>query len=181
MSKENLLDLLKVFQPFDDTEVNARERILNFVINNEIVFGKENIDGHITGSAWILDFERQSVLLTHHSKANKWFQLGGHSETNETIFETALREAKEESGLTTLKSLSDEIYGINIEKIPERKSEKEHFHFDIFFIFEADKEEKLIITKESKDLRWISLDQVSNITDDRSVLRMIRKMQKKGV
>ena len=37
-------------------------------------------DGHITGSAWVVDPAGSRVLLTHHRKLGKWLQLGGHSD-----------------------------------------------------------------------------------------------------
>jgi len=177
MTKDSLLKSLECFESFDTIEVNAKRQIINFIVNNDIIFGKENKDGHFTGSAWIVDYERKNVLLAHHAKADEWFQLGGHLETNETVYEAALREAIEESGLTTIKVLSDKIYGIDVQNVSQRKNEKSHIDFDIFFIFEADKNEELKITNESKDLRWVSVDEVHKITNDEAVLRMIRKMK----
>src|ERR1039458_3925150 len=39
------------------------------------------------------------ILLIHHRKLDKWLPLGGHIELDEDPEQTALREAKEESGL----------------------------------------------------------------------------------
>jgi 8-oxo-dGTP pyrophosphatase MutT (NUDIX family) len=40
------------------------------------------------------------VLLIHHRKLDKWLPLGGHIELDEDPEQAALREAREESGLT---------------------------------------------------------------------------------
>ena len=37
-----------------------------------------------------------------------------------------------------------------------------------------------MVTSESKDLRWVSADEVSTLTDEESVLRMVRKWQDAG-
>lgn len=134
--------------------------MIDFLLNNEIIFGKENKDGHFTGSSWIINSDKSKALLTHHAKLNKWLQLGGHSETDESTFDTALREAQEESGLNSIKALSDEIFDIDVQYIPEYKGEKEHFHYDIRFVFEADEGEKINLTEESKEVSWVSLDDI---------------------
>src|SRR6478672_5737164 len=40
------------------------------------------------------------VLVIHHRKLDRWLPLGGHIELDEDPEQAALREAKEESGLT---------------------------------------------------------------------------------
>ena len=42
----------------------------------------------------------QKVLLVHHRKLQKWLPLGGHIELDEDPENAALREAREESGLS---------------------------------------------------------------------------------
>ena len=56
--------------------------------------------GHITAAAWILSADRRRSLLTHHRKLDRWLQLGGHADGQWHVEEVALREAREESGLT---------------------------------------------------------------------------------
>jgi hypothetical protein len=45
-------------------------------------------------------------------------------------------------------------------------------------LFEADRNVPLKITNESKDLQWVMLDQVEQLTREESVLRMVRKTQR---
>src|SRR5437879_2613661 len=69
---------------------------------------RECVPGHITASTVVLDDSRSRVLLTLHSKVKAWLQLGGHCEAADvTLYDAALREATEESGILGLRLLPD--------------------------------------------------------------------------
>lgn len=178
MNRENLICLLENYIPLYTEEQQYKEKILDFINKSDIIFGKKNKAGHITSSAWIVNRDRSKVLLTHHQKLDRWMQLGGHTEEEELVLQGALREAQEESGLEYIKSLSDNIFDIDVHSIPEYKGEPAHVHYDIRFVFEADSEEMPKISKESKDVKWIPIEKVINYTQERSVLRMTRKAVK---
>lgn len=141
-------------------------------------FQRTHLPGHITGSAWISDTEGKAVLLTHHAKLNKWLQPGGHADGDENVMRVALREAEEETGLTTLKPFYDHIFDIDIHPIPARGDMPEHLHYDIRYWFQADRNSDLVVTEESHDLRWVSLDELPEVCNgNASMMRMARKMQ----
>ena len=131
-------------------------------------------DGHITGSAWIVCPKRRRVLLTHHRKLEKWLQLGGHSDGDGNTLWVAQREAEEESGLT-VNPVSKNVFDIDIHTIPARGDDPEHKHYDVRFLFEADDHAQLTISDESNDLRWVSIEDLNELTSEESVLRMVRK------
>jgi 8-oxo-dGTP pyrophosphatase MutT (NUDIX family) len=178
MDKQELIKLLVNYNTSYKEEEEYKKQMLEYLHSNEVFLGKGNKQGHITGSSWIVSTDRKKVLLTYHRKLNKWLQLGGHTEEGEDILEAALREAKEESGLLNIRAVSKEIFDLDVHMIPARKDEKEHFHYDIRFIFEADDEDSLQISSESKDLKWVPLEQVINYSATRSILRMVEKTKK---
>lgn len=134
--------------------------------------------GHLTGSAWIVDASRRRTLLTHHHKLDKWLQLGGHADGDPDLRTVALREAAEESGLKRLRLLSSSVFDVDRHLIPPRKTEPEHYHYDLRFLIEADPAETLTITRESKDLAWIDLAQVASLNPEESMARLVRKTQR---
>lgn len=150
-------------------------RLRAFVETHADCFERSLLTGHITASAWILDLDRRYTLLTHHGKLDKWLQLGGHTDGDADVLGSALREAREESGLAEVSAISTEIFDVDIHRIPARKSEPEHFHYDVRFLLEADRAAPLAISSESKDLRWVPLCDVDQLTQEESVLRMLRK------
>ena len=131
--------------------------------------------GHLTGSAWIVDASRGRVLLTHHRKLDKWLQPGGHADGDPDLLAVALREAREETGLTRLRAVSPAVFDVDRHRIPPRGDTAEHWHLDLRFLVEADPEEALIISDESHDLAWVDLSRVAALNPEESMLRMVRK------
>ena len=139
-------------------------------------FERSRIAGHITGSAWVVNSSYTHVLMTHHAKLEKWLQLGGHADGDSNIKNVATKELKEESGLTKIELLSSSIFDLDIHTIPERKVEKEHEHFDIRYRCVAEMSEPLHLNHESKELAWIPLGKLDELTKgNRSIIRMSEK------
>ena len=150
-------------------------KTLHLLINDNDCFKRTNWHGHFTASAWIIDKSRKWILMTHHRQLNIWLQLGGHAEDNINLLEVALKEAKEESGINNFNIISENIFDLDIHKIPKYCSSPEHLHYDVRFILEADKLEKLSISNESNDLAWIKVEDVLNLNPKKSISRMIYK------
>jgi len=170
-----LLSLLEAYVPSHATDAEARDRILDFVRRREDCFERTLLEGHVTGSAWIVNPSRTRCLLTHHRKLERWLQLGGHADGQADVLEVAMREAREESGLTSLRAVSEAIFDCDVHPIPARKSEPEHFHYDVRFLLEADDAEPLVVSEESKELAWVALGDVRALESDESVMRMVSK------
>lgn len=176
MHRKLLLQKLKEYHGIDAHEETMRLRIVDFIEQNKDCFERTLLIGHITASALIVNQQRTHTLLTHHHKLEKWLQLGGHSDGDPNSLNVALREAEEESGLKKITPVSDKIFDVDVHPIPERKIEPQHFHYDIRFLFEADDNEPLTMSNESKDLAWIPLNRIKEYTNEESVLRMVRKV-----
>lgn len=142
-------------------------------------FHRDHLPGHITASCWIVDESRQFTLLTHHAKLNRWLQPGGHADGDENVMAVALREAQEETGLTSLALIHNSIFDIDIHPIPARPDFPQHDHYDIRFLFQASMHEPLTITSESNDLAWKPVNALPILTDNNeSILRMAEKIRK---
>jgi 8-oxo-dGTP pyrophosphatase MutT (NUDIX family) len=175
MHRQSLLNLLHQHQPCDAHEAAMLRQFVAFVEQHPDCFERSLTVGHVTGSAWILDRDRTHVLLTHHRKLNKWLQPGGHADGDADVLGVALREAVEETGLTHIEPASNEVFDVDIHAIPARGHEPQHFHYDVRFLFHADRNTPLVITEESHDLAWVPLDNVRGYDVDESVLRMVAK------
>ena len=178
MNRETILEQLRTHRPLDEREAGMRQAIETFVLEHERFHDHALQIGHLTGSAWILDRAHSHALLTHHRKLNLWVQLGGHVENDSNMFSAAWREAREESGLVEVQPIHDHIFDVDIHEIPARHDEPKHFHYDIRFVFCADRHSPLTISSESKNLAWVALDRIPERTQEESILRMIRKTER---
>jgi len=168
-------NFLKQYKPTGKDEVRMVKQTINFVETQPTCFERSLAIGHITASVWITDEKLEMALFCHHKKLDKWLQLGGHCDGNPNVHEVALKEAQEESGLQSLKFKSEAIFDVDIHTIPQHKNVAEHLHYDIRFWLIADKTHLLIVSKESKDLKWIPINEVDQYNSERSIIRMVEK------
>ncbi|WP_327304652.1 NUDIX hydrolase [Streptomyces sp. NBC_01298] len=126
--------------------------------------------GHITGSALVIDPERERVLLTLHKKLGMWLQMGGHCEPGDTsIAGAALREAVEESGIAEgLTLVPGGPVRLDRHPIPAPCN----WHLDVQYAVLAPAGALEAISDESLDLRWFPYAQVAEVADT-SVVRLL--------
>jgi ADP-ribose pyrophosphatase YjhB (NUDIX family) len=175
MNRDQTLQLLDLHQPADAHEARMLMDIKDFVRRYDDFHSRAQSAGHLTGSAWILDEDCTHALLTYHGKFDCWVQLGGHVEDDVDMLSASLREAREESGLDEVKPMSDYIFDVDVHAIPANPKEPAHFHYDIRFLFTADRHTPFVVSSESKDLAWVELEKIAELTSEESVLRMVRK------
>lgn len=169
------MNKLQAYVPTDKRDERVRDEIAEFVHEHSDCFERSLTIGHITGSAWIVNRRRDRFLLTFHKKLGLWLQLGGHADGNSDILAVAMQEACEESGIEIITPISDDIFDLDIHRIPEHKGVAEHYHYDVRFFCEADHSEKLIVSDESHDLAWLSVAEIKGLTNEESILRMLRR------
>ncbi|MCS6807775.1 MAG: NUDIX hydrolase [Bacteroidota bacterium] len=179
MHRQMLLRLLEEYQPTNDDEQRIREVMIQFIHEHHDCFMRELQVGHITASAWVLNATLSKVLLIQHRKLNKWVQIGGHCDGDNDVLRVALREVVEESGIFDIVPFSPEIFDIDIYTVPECRTaeglEPAHLHYDVRFIVIADDTFPLSHNSEVRDIQWVALEDVSKLTQEQSVLRMVAK------
>ena len=180
MHRQPLLNLLRQHHPADPDEQAMTQSTIAFVEQQPNCFERSLLAGHVTGSAWIVSVARQPndlthVLLIHHRKLDRWLQPGGHADGDPDVAGVALREAQEETGLSSLRLLHPAIFDVDIHPIPARKDVPAHLHYDIRFLLEADSTEPFGDSDEIRDIRWFSLRQATECVDSESMFRLLRK------
>ena len=81
--------------------------------------------------------------------------------SDQSAFESALREAREESGLDELRALSASPIDLDIHIIPARGRAPEHAHYDVRYAFVASDPTSARCSEESTGLQWLSHRQLS--------------------
>lgn len=176
--RQSLVTALKNYQTQFSEEQLFIPKFID-LLQHADAYERLHLPGHITGSAWIVNSDLSKVLLVKHAKLNKWLQPGGHADGDDNVLRVAMKEVEEETGLTKLLSLTPGLFDIDIHSIPARKdlSFPEHDHYDVRFIFKADENDKLIISDESTDLKWIALTELHKYNAEPSILRLVSKVK----
>lgn len=105
---------IESYIPINEQEQKDKEIILDFINKNENVLTRENEVAHITSSGFIVNKNRDKVLMIHHNIYNSWGWTGGHADGDSNLLEVAIKEAKEETGIKNVVSATDEICSMDI-------------------------------------------------------------------
>ena len=139
-------------------------------------FVRERVQGHFTGSAWLVSADGTRTLLTHHRKLQRWLQPGGHADGDRDLAQVALREAEEESGLNGLRLLDADIFDLDRHWIPVRGEVAGHWHYDARYVVVASANEAFEVSEESLALAWRPIaDLLAEPALDPSMRRMAEK------
>lgn len=173
-----ILEALKIYTPTDELEKKDVQRTTAFIESGINCFDLSNLEGHVTGSAFVINSAGDKALLMHHKKLGIWVQPGGHSDGNEGTWDVAMREVMEETGLSDVDFVTRDVFDVDIQQIPFNaiKSEPAHVHYDIRFLIQS-KNDTLTMNGESLDLRWLSLTDLEDFPIGSEVWRMVHKWQ----
>ena len=183
MNTESLLEALDAHVATDPGEEYHRLRMTKFVVSNRYDWWQRSTtEGHVTGSAWILNHTATHALLLHHRKLNLWVQPGGHlDDSDASPAAGAMREAQEETGIPNLILADTALFDIDIHDIPARVdkhgTEPAHLHYDVRYLIMAT-DARITISDESLDAKWISLQALAQPAYERSIARMAEKSLK---
>lgn len=153
-------------------------RIHAFVEAHEDCFERGLLEGHVTGSAWVVNPERTHALLVHHRRLERWLQPGGHCDGDPDVLATALREVREETGIEAT-PVYEAVFDVDAHDIPARGAEPAHVHYDIRFLAEAPLSKEPVVSPESREVRWVRLDEIAGLDTDESVLRLVEKTRRR--
>jgi 8-oxo-dGTP pyrophosphatase MutT (NUDIX family) len=118
---------------------------------------------HVTGSAIVVHPGSGRVLLRWHERMQGWLQLGGHGDPGETDpFAIALREAREETGLSDLVAWPDRgrpaLVHVVVVPVPAGRGEPEHEHADMRYLLATARPDEATPESPSAVLRWLTID-----------------------
>ncbi len=126
--------------------------------------------------ATVYIIQDDKVLLIYHRKHNKWLPPGGHMNADEIPHETAIREAKEETGID-IEIVSQENvwvkyssarsiprpYLMLLEESPPHKDKPYHQHIDFVYLAKPVGGELIQNEAETEGLRWWAFDEIESL------------------
>jgi 8-oxo-dGTP pyrophosphatase MutT (NUDIX family) len=160
-SSSKIRDALDDYEPRDASEVADVAR-LRALLEREDVCNR-SAPVHVTGSALVVHPPSRTVLLRWHPRMQMWMQVGGHFDAGETDpWFVAMREAREETGLTDLRSPTMTLESpvqIVIVPVPAHGAEPAHEHADFRYVFVTETPDAIVPESTDARLRWTDLTQ----------------------
>ncbi|HET8595850.1 MAG TPA: NUDIX hydrolase [Intrasporangium sp.] len=146
-------EVLAAWAPPDPGQARLRDEFLALLEQGPSAVRRDGGPAHLTAGVIVLDPGLRHVLLTHHRKADAWFQFGGHLEpVDQTLHGAAIREGREESGLAGLTVLPDVVH-LDRHALPASFGSCRE-HLDVRFAAVADPRSRHAVSEESLDVRW---------------------------
>ena len=163
-----LREQLEKYIPYDEQEERDKEQMLKFINDYDDVLTRNNIFGHFSASAFVVNKERTKMVVVYHIINDGWIYPGGHADGEEDLLSVAVREVEEETGLK-VKVLDNNIYSIQSAPVKGHiklgKYVSAHLHLDVLYIMEADDTIPLVYREdESKGVKWIPFEEADNET-----------------
>lgn len=159
------------YEPYEERDHRSAVAVAAFLQEHGVdAFKRSNLSGHLTASGFVVSEDFTHTLLLHHRKLECWLQPGGHCDGNPDTLAVARTELWEETGLTSLHLVSPVIFDIDMHTIPQSSRDPEHLHFDIRYLFIADRSEPLRANHESTDAKWIEIEALEDYSDKPSIM-----------
>ena len=137
-----LLEQITAYRPWNEQEEQDRKELLRRLQSGEELYSRDNCAAHLTASAWVVSPDRRQVLMAYHNLYDSWAWLGGHADGDHDLLAVALREVREESGLTKIRAVSPDIYSLEILTVDGHEKHgkyvSSHLHLNVTYLFEAD-------------------------------------------
>lgn len=190
MNRQELMETIKAYQPFNEQEEMDKALILNWIETQENAFSRDNTVAHMTASAWVVNKDRSKVLMVYHNIYHSWSWLGGHADGETDLLAVAIREVKEEAGISSVRPVSEEIFSLEsltVDGHVKRGSYvSSHLHLNVTYLLKADSEEHVSVKEdENSGVAWFSPEEALKKSTEpwfveRVYGKLVEKMKKHG-
>ncbi len=175
---------IEKYRPFNEQERRDREVILRFIDKNDDAFQRTNLTAHMTASAWVVNRARTKTLMVYHKIYDSWSWTGGHADGEKDLLAVALREVREETGVSA-RPVTRDIYSLEVLTVDGHEKRgayvPSHLHMNVTYLLEADEREAVAVCEEENSgVRWFTLeDALAASTEPWFVERIYRKLNEK--
>ena len=105
---------IKKYVPYNEQEAKDKELILGAISNFNNLLTRENVVMHITSSGYVINKNRDKVLMIYHKIYNSWAWTGGHADGDSDLLYVAIKEAKEETGIKNVVPVINDIFSLDV-------------------------------------------------------------------
>ena len=170
------------YKPDNEQEENEKRVVLKYIEQfPENILLRDNEFAHITSSGFIMNKALDKVLMIHHNIYNTWAWTGGHADGEEDLLTIAIKEAKEETGLTHIEPLTEEILSIDIlpvwRHIKKEKPIATHLHLNVAYVLIADEQAPLKVNEdETSGVRWIPVSEIETYSNETDIVKIYDRL-----
>ena len=167
-----LTEAIRNYLPSDDREAADKVAFLQFLeAFGETSYDRENLVGHVTATAWVSNERRDKVLP------------GGHADGERDLKQTAIKEVREETGLTNL-FINNKIISLSVLTVEAHVKRGQfvpaHLHFDVTYLIETDEHETLVTApEENSALRWVRNAEMIALSGEEKMFPAYRRIMAK--
>ena len=190
-SNDKIKKLIENYVPYNEQEESDKAQMIKFIDSNEDILTRDNIFGHLTASAYVVNEDFDKTLLVKHNILGGYLFPGGHADGESDFLSVAIREVQEETGLD-VKEYSKEIFSICSAPVKghvkKGKYVSAHNHYDFLYLVIAkndDMKNIRILEDENSDIKWVNLDDSYNedVVDwarpiNQKIVQKIRSLKK---
>ncbi|MEG1704984.1 MAG: NUDIX hydrolase [Clostridia bacterium] len=178
--KEEIINYI----PYNAQEEKDKQVMLEYINKFDDILVRTNEIAHMTSSSWIVNKNRDKVLMIFHNIYNSWSWTGGHADGESNFLDVAIKEAKEETSVINIKPITNEIIALDIlpvwGHIKRGKYVSSHQHLNVTYLLEADENDELSIkADENSGVKWVPFNEVKYFCSEPEMLKVYNKIAEK--
>jgi ADP-ribose pyrophosphatase YjhB (NUDIX family) len=159
------IDSIEEFIPCNEQERKDKEIILKYINIFDDILTRDNEIIHITSSGFVINKDKDKVLMVHHNIFNNWSLPGGHADGEEDLLGVAISEIQEETGVKGIIPMTNKIVSLDILSLlghfRKGKYVSSHLHISVVYLVQADENEQVIIKPdENSAVKWIPISEI---------------------
>lgn len=180
----DIKEIVLRFVPYNKQEEADRITMLEYIKLLPQLYDR-NCIGHVTCSPWIINRDNTKVLLVYHNIYDSWGWCGGHSDGQPNLLKTALKEGLEETGLSNLTPVSEDVFSIEVLPVPSHYKNgvfiSSHIHLNFTFLCVADEKDHLQYKPdENSGVMWVDNEQIDSYVQESQMLPIYHKLIEKS-
>ena len=182
----NIEQQIADYKPYNEQEAHDQAVMRQLLATQPDLFTRENQVAHMTASSWLLNATYDKVLMIYHNIYHSWAWTGGHADGDRDLLAVAKREAMEETGVTEIRTISEDIFSLEILTVDGHEKRgvyvPSHLHLNVTYLLEADPELPLRIKEdENSEIGWIGVEEIQRRSTEKwFVERIYSKLCKKA-
>lgn len=175
-----LKNLLLNYKPINEQETIDKRMMLEFIDNNNDYLLRDNLAAHFTSSAIILNKDQSKILLIHHNIYKSWGWTGGHNDGDDDTLNVAVKEAKEETGLSSFE-VHEKVLGIDVVYVPNHIKKgvyvNDHLHMNITYLLTAKENDPVFIKEdENSGVEWFDINTYLDHVEELRMIPIYKKL-----